>query len=69
MNANEVVALFFPSQLGRGSYFIRGCATSLLVWGFIGGSGLDIESKCDGGDPGAPCFRLFHLLGGATENA
>ena len=45
MNANEVVALFFPSQLGRGSYFIRGCATSLLVWGFIGGSGLDIESN------------------------
>ena len=25
MNANEVVALFFPSQLGRASYFIRGC--------------------------------------------
>ena len=45
MNANEVVTLFFPSQLGRGSYFIRGCATSLLVWGFIGGSGPAFESN------------------------
>ena len=45
MNANEVVTLFFPSRIGRGSYFIRGCATTLLGWGFIGGSGPAIESN------------------------
>jgi rhomboid protease GluP len=45
VNANQVVALFFPTRLGRGSYFIRGSATSLLVWGLIGGSGPNFESN------------------------
>jgi membrane associated rhomboid family serine protease/Flp pilus assembly protein TadD len=38
VNANEVIALFFPRRLGRVSFFVRSCATSLLVWGFIGAS-------------------------------
>jgi uncharacterized membrane protein YhaH (DUF805 family) len=33
-----LVALLFPKRLGRASYFIRSCATSLLVWGLVAGS-------------------------------
>jgi hypothetical protein len=36
VKANEVVAFFFPRRLGRGAYFVRYCALSLLIWGLIG---------------------------------
>jgi uncharacterized membrane protein YhaH (DUF805 family) len=53
VNANEgkplprsfLVALFFPKRIGRGSYFIRSCAISLLVWGLLGGSLPNSESN------------------------
>jgi membrane associated rhomboid family serine protease len=44
VNANEVVGLFFPRRIGRGSYLVRGCATSLLVWGLLAGSLPNSES-------------------------
>jgi hypothetical protein len=33
---SELVAFFFPRRLGRGAYFVRHCAFSLLAWGLIG---------------------------------
>jgi rhomboid protease GluP len=35
VNANEMVEFFFPKRLGRGSFFIRGLAISLIVWGLL----------------------------------
>jgi uncharacterized membrane protein YhaH (DUF805 family) len=38
VNANEVVAFFFPGRLGRGAYFVRYCIFSPLIWGLMGSS-------------------------------